>query len=181
MSYVLYVLLLLFNLKVTCDLDQFTTISHSICCYVLLSVPMRIPFQSMVKANVMDLCPYNRERWGKRVHWYVLWWSPFLPYYFLYKRCLFIISNAFPLLYLWQDDGYVGRPGSTPVSTVLRKSVRFFIRNLFLIIRTFQVEIWKMVWTNVFFFQFLGIWCPSPPPPPPPQWIRNPGKRTLGS
>ena len=35
----------------------------------------------------------------------------------------------------------------------------FFIRNLFLIIRTFQVEIWKMVWTNVFFFQFLEIWC----------------------
>ena len=23
--------------------------------------------------------------------------------------------------------------------------------------RTFQVEIWKMVWTNVFFFQFPGI------------------------
>ena len=23
--------------------------------------------------------------------------------------------------------------------------------------RTFQVEIWKMVWTNVFFFQFTGI------------------------
>ena len=23
--------------------------------------------------------------------------------------------------------------------------------------RTFQVEIWKKVWTNVFFFQFLGI------------------------
>ena len=23
--------------------------------------------------------------------------------------------------------------------------------------RTFKVEIWKMVWTNVFFFQFLGI------------------------
>ena len=51
----------------------------------------------------------------------------------------------------------ITRPGSTPVSTVLRKSVRFFIRNLFLIIRTFQVEIWKMVWTNVFFFQFLEI------------------------
>ena len=28
----------------------------------------------------------------------------------------------------------ITRPGSTPVSTVLRKSVRFFIRNLFLII-----------------------------------------------
>ena len=56
------------------------------------------------------------------------------------------------------------RPGSTSVSTVLRKSVRFFIRNLFLTIRTFQVEIWKMVWTNVFFFQFLEIWCPSSPP-----------------
>ena len=35
MSYVLYFLLLLFNLKVTCDLDQFTTVNHSICCYVL--------------------------------------------------------------------------------------------------------------------------------------------------
>ena len=74
----------------------------------------------------------------------------------------------------------VDRPGSTPVSTVLRKSVRFFIRNLFLIKRTFQVEIWKMVWTNVFFFQFLGIFCPSPPtpPPPPPPYPMNqkPGK-----
>ena len=35
MSYVLYFLLLLFNLKVTCDLDQFTTVNDSICCYVL--------------------------------------------------------------------------------------------------------------------------------------------------
>ena len=25
--------------------------------------------------------------------------------------------------------------------------------------RTFQVEIWKMVWTNVLFFQFLSIRC----------------------
>ena len=39
MSYVLYFLLLLFNLKVTCDLDQFTTVNHSICCYVLFRVP----------------------------------------------------------------------------------------------------------------------------------------------
>ena len=54
MSYVLYFLLLLFNLNVTCDLDQFTTVNHSICCYVLLSVPTRILFQSMVKAIVMD-------------------------------------------------------------------------------------------------------------------------------
>ena len=35
MSYVLYFLLLLFNLNLTCDLDQFTTVNHSICCYVL--------------------------------------------------------------------------------------------------------------------------------------------------
>ena len=35
MSYVLYFLLLLFNLKVTSDVDQFTTVNHSICCYVL--------------------------------------------------------------------------------------------------------------------------------------------------
>ena len=40
------------------------------------------------------------------------------------------------------------RRGSTPVSNVLRKSVRFFIINIFLIKKTFQVEIWKMDWTN---------------------------------
>ena len=38
------------------------------------------------------------------------------------------------------------RHGSTPVSTVLRKSVRFLIINIFVNnnSRTFQVEIWKM-------------------------------------
>ena len=37
------------------------------------------------------------------------------------------------------------RRGSTPVSTVLRKLVRFFIINIFLIIKnTFQVEIWPI-------------------------------------
>jgi len=54
MSHVLYFLLLLFNLKVTCDLVHFTTVNHSICCYVLLSVPTQILFQSMVKANAME-------------------------------------------------------------------------------------------------------------------------------
>ena len=34
MSYVLYFLLLLFNLKVTCDLDQFTTVNHTLLCFV---------------------------------------------------------------------------------------------------------------------------------------------------
>ena len=29
--------------------------------------------------------------------------------------------------------------------------------------RTFQFETWKMVWTNVFFFQFLEICCLPPP------------------
>ena len=48
------------------------------------------------------------------------------------------------------------RRGSSPVSSVLRKSVRFFISNIFLI-KTFQVEILKMVWTNVFNFQALEI------------------------
>ena len=50
----------------------------------------------------------------------------------------------------------VFRGGSTPVSTVLRKSVRFFIINIFLII-IIIIELSKMVWTNVFFFQFPGI------------------------
>ena len=55
----------------------------------------------------------------------------------------------------------LSRRGSTPVSIVLRKSVRFFMVNIFLIInRAFQVKIWKMVWTNVFFCQFPGIRCP---------------------
>ena len=54
----------------------------------------------------------------------------------------------------------LSRRGSTPVSIVLRKLVRFFIVNIFSIInRTFQVKIWKMVWTKVFFFQFPGIRC----------------------
>ena len=49
------------------------------------------------------------------------------------------------------DSQHVGnkigsRHWSTPVSTVLRKSVRFFI--VLLIKKTFQVEIWKMDWTN---------------------------------
>ena len=44
MSYVLYFWLLLFNLKVTSDLDQFATVNHSICCYVLLRVLTRILF-----------------------------------------------------------------------------------------------------------------------------------------
>ena len=44
--------------------------------------------------------------------------------------------------------GYTNRRGPGPVSNVLRKSVRFFIINIFLIKKTFQVEIWKMDWTN---------------------------------
>ena len=44
--------------------------------------------------------------------------------------------------------GYTNRRGPRPVSNVLRKSVRFFIINIFLIKKTFQVEIWKMDWTN---------------------------------
>ena len=38
---------------------------------------------------------------------------------------------------------------STPISTVLRKSVRFFIINIF--------KIWKMVWTNLFFSKFQAL------------------------
>ena len=45
----------------------------------------------------------------------------------------------------------VSRRGSTPVSTVLRKSVRFFTINIF------NNKITIIVWTNVFFFQFPGI------------------------
>ena len=41
------------------------------------------------------------------------------------------------------------RRGSTPVSTVLRKSVRFFIINIFLIIKnTFQVETWAICYLS---------------------------------
>ena len=43
--------------------------------------------------------------------------------------------------------------GLTPVSTILWKMVRFFIINIYYIFnsskkKTFQVEIWEMVWTN---------------------------------
>ena len=48
-------------------------------------------------------------------------------------------------MFTMQKGGHFGR-GSIPVSTVLRKSVRFFIINIFLA-KSFQVEIWKMVWT----------------------------------
>ena len=43
----------------------------------------------------------------------------------------------------------VCRRGSTTVSTVLRKSVRFFIINTFLIIKnTFQVETWAICYLS---------------------------------
>lgn len=43
--------------------------------------------------------------------------------------------------------------GFTPVSTILWKMVRFFIINIYYIFnsskkKTFQVEIWELVWTN---------------------------------
>ena len=44
-----------------------------------------------------------------------------------------------------KNNDNVNRRGSTLVSTVLRKSVRFFIINIFLIIKnTFQVETWAI-------------------------------------
>ena len=50
---------------------------------------------------------------------------------------------------------------STPVSTLLRKIIGqiFHVKYVFSNNRTFQVEIWKMVETNVLFFQFLSIRC----------------------
>ena len=53
----------------------------------------------------------------------------------------------------------LSRRGSKPVSTVLRKSVRFFITNIFLIIivELSKLKSGNMVCTNVFFFQFPGI------------------------
>ena len=60
--------------------------------------------------------------------------------------------NSFPSISVACDT--VSRRGSIPaVPTVLQKSFRFFIMNIFLaktfkkISKTVQVEIWKMVWT----------------------------------
>ena len=50
---------------------------------------------------------------------------------------------------IWQSFYFYSRRGSTPVSTVLRKSVRFFIINTFLIIKnTFQVETWAICYLS---------------------------------
>ena len=58
------------------------------------------------------------------------------------------------------------RRGSIPVSTVLRKSVRFFIINIFLI-KNFKIS--KLI-SGKWFGQPVNI---------PSEWLRNPGKGTL--
>ena len=60
--------------------------------------------------------------------------------------------------------GYV-RCGFIPISTVLQKSVRFFIKNIFFNTSKSQVEISKMVWI---------ISCLA-------ELLRSPGKGTLQS
>ena len=54
------------------------------------------------------------------------------------------------------------RRWSTPVSTATGIGQIFHNKHIFNNNNniTFKVEIWKMVWTNVFFFQFPGILCP---------------------
>ena len=79
-----------------------------------------------------------------------------------------------------QSNPYTGndRHGSTMVSIILWKSVRFF--TIYSLKKTSQVEIWKMVWTNVFFFQFSGIRSPQGKCSPPRfQWLKNPGMGTF--
>ena len=58
------------------------------------------------------------------------------------------------------------RRGSIPVSTVLRKSVRFFIINIFLV-KNFKLS--KLI-SRKWFGQSVNISS---------EWLRNPGKRTL--
>ena len=58
------------------------------------------------------------------------------------------------------------RRGSIPVSTVLRKSVRFFIINIFLV-KNFKLS--KLI-SGKWFGQSVNI---------PSEWLRNPGKGTL--
>ena len=79
-----------------------------------------------------------------------------LPFFFV----LLCIGGQFPSTtlprpwaYIWRGlfsefygilsyyDRVAGCDGSTPVSTVLRKSVSFFIINVFLIKKTFQVKV----------------------------------------
>ena len=78
------------------------------------------------------------------------------------KDCARLVSFYHKLQHrcfqLWCLPAFITslRRRSTPVSSVLRKSVRFFITNIFLI-KTFQVEILKMVWTIASNFQALEI------------------------
>ena len=77
-----------------------------------------------------------------------------------------------------QSNPYTGndRHGSTMVSTILRKSGRFFIINSFLK-KTSQFELWKMVWTNLFFFLILRHYIRFPQgkcSPHPPTMVQKP-------
>ena len=67
----------------------------------------------------------------------------------------------------WKRQSARSRHWSTPVSTVLRKSVRFLVIDIFLKRKTFQVARLhprRMEQTNVLF-----------------EWLSNPGKGTKGS
>ena len=66
----------------------------------------------------------------------------------------------------WKKIVFPFRRGSIPVSTVLRKSVRFFIINIFLV-KNFKLS--KLI-SGKWFGQSVNI---------PSEWLRNPGKGTL--
>ena len=92
------------------------------------------------------------------------------PVYLLLNTNISVLRNSLQTIKLsvvenrrsWEGippymTNLLGRHGSTPVSTVLQKSVTFFILNIFLIIKnTFQVEILS-------------------------EWLGNPGKGILRS
>ena len=64
----------------------------------------------------------------------------------LYIKCQDLVVQFSVVLWIGKLSF---RRGSTPVSTVLRKSVRFFIINTFLIIKnTFQVETWSICYLS---------------------------------
>ena len=70
--------------------------------------------------------------------------------------------------------GYTSRRGPRPVSNVLRKSVRFFIINIFLIKKLSRLKSGKWIGQILYPRRIELANIPS-------EWLRNPGKGTWGS
>ena len=68
-------------------------------------------------------------------------YNPTAPAPLIFGKAYFRnFSVSFSIMTAWLGVTDI-RCGSTPVSTILRKSVRFFITNIFLIKKTFRVKV----------------------------------------